>query len=163
MENTITDDTVAGLGEADLAAMLADVWATLDLPGGPGSTAALDPAVSGRISALADLHGDAENLGSELRLLVSVDRSAAALLAGAFFGTDGVASPAEVQDAVGELANMSAGAVKTLLPGEWVIGIPVTADEGVSYETGWVAASLPVLSGSIRLALGPAADDTGAA
>ena len=123
------DGTVAGLGEADLAAMLTDVWATLDLPGGPACTATLDPAVAPRISAQANLHGDAENLGHELRLVVSIDRDAAGLLAGAFFGTDGVSSVSEVQDAVGELANMCAGAVKTLLEGEWVIGIPTPGDE----------------------------------
>lgn len=163
MENTITDGTVAGLGEADLAAMLTDVWDTLDLPGGPGSTATLDPAVASWISAQANLHGDAENLGNQLQLIVSVDRDAAALLSGAFFGTDGVSSVSEVQDAVGELANMSAGAVKTLLPGEWVIGIPTATDEARADEPGWVSATIAVQAGSVRLALGPGADDDQAA
>ena len=171
MDNTITAHTstdpagatIEGLGEADLAAMLTDVWATLDLPGGPAMTAALAAEVAPRISARANLHGDAENLGHQLELLVSVDRDAAALLVGAFFGTDGVSSVAEVQDAVGELANMSAGAVKTLLPGEWVIGIPEPADEATSTAAGWVAAVVGVQAGSVCLALGPGADDDQAA
>ncbi len=157
MDNTITEDSVAGLGEADLSAMLADVWATLDLPGGPDCTAKLHVDVAPRISAQANLHGDAENLGNELRLVVTIERDAAALLAGAFYGVDEVSSVSEVQDAVGELANMSAGAVKTLLPGEWVIGIPTTTDETITDQPGWVSATLPVQAGWVRLALGPAA------
>lgn len=160
MENTITDGAVAGLGEADLEAMLTDVWATIDLP---ARTAELDPEVASRITAQANLHGDAENLGNELQLVVTIDRDAVALLAGAFYGLDDVSSVSEVQDAVGELANMSAGAVKTLLPGEWVIGIPTVVDPAVADEPGWVSATIAVQGGTVRLALGPGADDDRAA
>ncbi|MEZ5410341.1 MAG: chemotaxis protein CheX [Acidimicrobiales bacterium] len=144
--------TEVTLTEPDIEAMLADVWATLDLPGG---MARLDAEVAPRITALANLHGDAENIDAELQLMVTVDKDAAALLAAAFFGADAPSGVVEVADAVGELANMCAGAVKTLLEGEWVIGIPTPGDETASRAAGWVEATLPVQAGWVRLALGP--------
>jgi hypothetical protein len=144
--------TEVTLTEPDIEAMLADVWATLDLP---DQAAALDAAVASRITAKANLHGDAENIDGELQLMVTVDKAAAGLLVAAFFGPGNASGVGEVADAVGELANMCAGAVKTLLAGEWVIGIPTQADEAASQATGWVEATLPVQAGWVRLALGP--------
>jgi len=166
MEYAITDGEpvtgIAGLNEEDLLAMLSDVWATLFLPDGPMRTAVLASDVAPWISARAELQGEAENVGNELQLMVAVDRDAAGLLVGAFFGADGITSPAEVQDTVSELANMSAGAVKTLLDGEWMIGIPVPA-EGDASLPGWLSVTLPVQAGAVRLALGPGAGDEPAA
>ncbi len=145
--------TEVTLTEPDIEAMLADVWATLDLP---GEAAPLGAEVGPRITALANLHGDAENLDAELQLMVTVDKEAARLLTAAFFGSGISSGAGEVADAVGELANMCAGAVKTLLQGEWVIGIPTPGDETVSRGSGWVGATLPVQAGWVRLAVGPA-------
>lgn len=144
--------TEVTLTEPDIEAMLADVWATLDLP---AEAARLDAAVAPRITARAQLHGDAENIDAELQLMVTVDKEAAGLLAAAFFGADATSGAGEVADAVGELANMCAGAVKTLLEGDWVIGIPAPGDENASLAAGWVEATLPVHAGWVRLALGP--------
>jgi len=154
-----TDHTTeVTLTEPDIEAMLADVWATLDLP---GETARLDAEVAPRITARANLHGDAENIDAELQLMVTVDKEAAGLLAAAFFGAGTTSGAGEVADAVGELANMCAGAVKTLLDGEWVIGIPTPGDESASRAAGWVEATLPVQAGWVRLALGPGDHDSG--
>lgn len=149
---------VNGVTEADMEAMLADVWATLELPDQP---AGLDPATSDTISSWADLHGDAENRGARLNLTVTVDRGALGLLVGAFFGTTGVADGAEVDDAVGELANMCAGAIKTLLEGEWVIGIPYRDGNPGGPGDQWIEATVPVEAGWLRLALrqAPGSDD----
>lgn len=153
-EDMTNAETVAGLSDDDVMAMLADVWATLDMPGEP---ARLGPAVAPRITATANLFGDAENRDAALQLLVTVDREAAGLLVAAFFGPSIESAPDEVTDAVGELANMCAGAVKTLLAGEWVIAIPAPADEAISRVGGWVEATLGVQAGWVRLAVGPGA------
>lgn len=72
------------------------------------------------VSAGVVLHGP-----SDISMVVSAPESVAHALASAFFGIDDQAlSSADVHDAVGELANICGGAIKPLLEGQWVIGVP---------------------------------------
>lgn len=53
------------------------------------------------------------------------------VLAGAMFGMSAdELSPAEVNDALGELANMVGGSVKAMLDGSWQLGLPMVSRDG---------------------------------
>lgn len=67
-------------------------------------------------------------------LIECSDRTASSA-AGVMFGADpGTLAPADVQDALGELANMTGGNVKALLPGPSTLSLP-TVVAGTEYTT----------------------------
>lgn len=78
------------------------------------------PEAPDQLMAGVSIHGP-----DVIHLTIEVSASVAALAAAMFFGVEtGGRSVTDLQDALGELANITAGAIKPLLDGEWAIGIP---------------------------------------
>lgn len=115
--------------ETDLAAVLQEVWASfLDeevvvLPAG-----VVDHADGERVTALISVSGAWDG-----HVVVEMTASAAAAVAGAFLAVEptGV-SDEDVADAVGELANMVGGFVKSLAPAPSALSLPVVVRGGAS-------------------------------
>ena len=91
----------------------------------------------------------------EVGLYLEADPMAAPALAEAFFAT-GEPTDDDKRDAICELANIAAGAIKTILggEGEWSIGIP-DAEMPESFD-GWIVTQAPAGGGRIHLAFQPA-------
>ncbi len=91
---------------------------------------------------------------AEVGLYVEADPVAAPALAEAFFAT-GEPTQEDMSDAICELANIAAGAIKILLggEGEWSIGIP-GAEMPESFD-GWIVTQAPAGGGHIHLAFKP--------
>jgi hypothetical protein len=128
----------------ELAEMLANVLSGFTFVEG----GAPDPADT-PCGARLVIEGDAE-----VELYLEADPVAAPALAEAFFAT-GDPSEQDKRDAICELANITAGAIKILLggEGEWSIGIP-TADMPASFD-GWLVTQAPAGAGHIHLAFKP--------
>lgn len=92
---------------------------------------------------------------AEVGLYVEADPVAAPALAEAFFAT-GEPTDEDKRDAIMELGNIAAGAIKILLggEGEWSIGIP-DSTMPASFD-GWVVTQAPAGGGHIHLAFKPA-------
>lgn len=101
------------------------------------------------LSAGVVLHGP-----SDISMVVSAPESVAHALASAFFGIDDEAlSSADVHDAVGELANICGGAVKPLLDGQWVIGVPDRDDPRTPDSASALETAVPVGGGHVVVAM----------
>jgi len=125
-------DTDAALLTNQLAARACDVWNTilgLDLqpaePAGPETTAG-HRRWSGCIALSGDWRG---------AVTVSCIDPMARVVTGAMFGIEpDAASDAEIQDAIGEMANILGGQTKQVLGDHCVLGLPVVI-EGADFET----------------------------
>ncbi len=119
--------------------------------------------VLGVLEVHADGAADASGGGSaasvvihgprDLILVVQADPAAAAAVATAFFDEDSVEDDRE--DAMRELANVCAGATKTMLEGEWTIGIPTAGVTDIASDS--IHAVAHVGGGEIQISLGSAA------
>ncbi|MEM9202236.1 MAG: hypothetical protein AAGC53_11270 [Actinomycetota bacterium] len=129
----------------ELAEMLSTVLSGFTFP-----EAAIPEPDAQPFGARLVIEGDAE-----VGLYVEADPVAAPALAEAFFAT-GQPTEQDKTEAVMELANIAAGAIKTLLggEGEWSIGIP---DSGMpeSFD-GWTVTQASAGGGHIHLAFLPA-------
>lgn len=125
-------DTDAALLTNQLAARACEVWSTvlgLDLqqaePAGPGSEDG-HRRWSGCIALSGDWRG---------AVTVSCIDPMARIVTAAMFGIEpGEASDAEIQDAIGEIANILGGQTKQVLGDRCVLGLPVVI-EGENFET----------------------------
>ena len=128
----------------DLAEMLSSVLSGFSFPE-PG----LPDAQAQPFGARLEIEGDAK-----VGLYLEADPAAAPALAEAFFAT-GEPTDQDKRDAIMELANITAGAIKTLLggEGEWSIGIP-TAEMPESFD-GWTVTQAAAGGGRIHLAFKP--------
>ena len=129
----------------ELAEMLTTVLSGFTFP---AESAIPDPA-SPPFGARLVIEGDAK-----VGLYLEADPVAAPALAEAFFAT-GEPTDQDKRDAICELANVTAGAIKTLLggEGEWSIGIP--DDKMPESFDGWIVTQAPAGSGRIHLAFKP--------
>lgn len=90
-------------------------------------------------------------------LLITCSQEFAFVLASAMFGMDvAELSTDEVNDAVGELANMVGGSVKAMLDGSWQLGLPTVSsctDTGLSVPGGvpWCEAAVDFLGHVVGL------------
>lgn len=128
----------------ELAEMLSTVLSGFTFP----AHTAIDPDAK-PFGARLVIKGD-----SEVGLYLEADPVAAPALAQAFFAT-GEPSDQDKRDAICELANVTAGAIKTLLggEGEWSIGIP-DAEMPESFD-GWTVTQAPAGNGRVHLAFKP--------
>jgi chemotaxis protein CheX len=117
----------AAPADADLWSMVAMVWGSYLDPAGENpltpAALALDPGdVAGAVSMSGAWDG---------RVVVTFSPTAATRAAAALLdiGVDDV-SPADVVDAVGELANIIGGGVKSLMPQPTVLSLPVVRTGG---------------------------------
>lgn len=120
--------TGQALNRDDLAAITSEVWAAFLLADGADAlTATAPPAEPGPV-----VHAAVEVTGAwSGRVSLALSDGAAALAARTMLGAAEVAA-ADVADAVGELANMVGGNVKSLVPAPSTLGLPVVgADAGV--------------------------------
>lgn len=129
----------------ELAGMLATVLSGFSLPESGAPEPGAEP-----FGARLVIQGEAE-----VGLYVEADPVAAPALAEAFFATTEPTDD-DKRDAVCELANIAAGAIKTLLGGEaeWAIGIP-GPDMPESFD-GWIVTQAPAGGGHVHLAFKPA-------
>ena len=121
---------------AEIEAAMVDVVSALELPRVCESGTGDEDAVSAGVT----LRGD-----SEIELVVSAPRSAARSVAAAFFGCDaGAVDGVDLNDAMGELANICGGAIKPLLEGQWVIGVPDRDNPARASVQGIFRARVPI-------------------
>lgn len=118
---------VATIDSAAVTGIVTDIWSSilgLDIVvAGPAELA--PPTVTG----LVHISGDSEGSVS-LECPKDLAREVAALM----FGTDADAlAPGEMEDALGELTNMTGGGVKSLLAGQNQLSLP-TVIEGTGYH-----------------------------
>ncbi len=130
------------LTETDLEQIITDVLGVLEAPGDVTAE-----EHGGQIASVV-IHGPVDVV-----LVVNADDAAATAVAIAFFGED--FEDGDQPDALRELANVCAGASKTMLDGEWTIGIPTEGPTALDDEA--VHAVAPVANGLIRISLGRAA------
>lgn len=118
-------------GPEDLQQSLAEVLMML------GETAPVD------VTPLTDRAAFAARLTIDgpgsVELVVTAPAMAAGNLALGFFGE--ISGEADLVDAIGELANLTAGAIKPYLEETWVIGIPDRVDTEMRASTGILEAS----------------------
>jgi chemotaxis protein CheX len=126
----MTEPALTELAESHLAAITEEIWlSVLGLPTRPAGLPAHlrleGPTLDGVISITGDWHG---------AVMVQLPRELATRVAGAFFGLDDrEPSLQDVQDAVGELTNMTGGNIKALMPGECSLSLPAVV-EGRDYS-----------------------------
>ena len=87
---------------------------------------------------------------AKVQLYVEAERPAAEALSQSFFGETG--PEANRRDAVSELANIMAGALKVLFEGSWHIGIP-TPNAPESFDD-WVVTTMELAGAELKCALG---------
>jgi len=91
-------------------------------------------------------------------LTVDVPSRVAAQVAALFFGTEsGAASANDLVDAIGELANITAGAIKPMLEGHWTIGIPDCNDPAPIQTSNTIECTVPLGRGAAKILVGLAA------
>ncbi len=130
------------VSNADLRSITNSIWSTqlglnlemVDIDGSEGS----DRLVGGRESSLAEetsMTGSIQISGTwkgavHLQCTYRLARRAAALMFGL---EEGKLNHDDVLDALGELTNMTAGNLKSLLPGESYMSLPTVVD-GTDYD-----------------------------
>ena len=129
---------VATIDSAAVRGIVTDIWSSIlgleIVEAGPSEL--VPPTVTG----LVHISGDAEGSVS-LECPGDLARTAAALM----FGTEvDDLAPGEMEDAFGELANMTGGGVKSLLAGQNQLSLP-TVIEGSGYHLN-VPGAVPVLA-----------------
>jgi len=111
------DNTEIPLSFEDLEAATTEVLTAL---GVPFDDFALPDNIPESLAARVSIRG-----GRALDLSIEVPARVAAEVAALFFGTEtGSLDATDLSDAMGELANITAGAIKPMLDGHWTIGIP---------------------------------------
>jgi len=101
----------------DLEAATTEVLTAMSVP---FDDFALPPDTPNSLLARVSVHGE-----ETIDLTVEVPAKVAAEVAAMFFGAEnGSLDAADLADAMGELANITAGAIKPMLDGHWRIGIP---------------------------------------
>ena len=128
------------LTEAGVAGVIAEIWASilgLDVAVAPLA----EPTGGGRsVTGVVHMSGDIEGTVS-----LECPRELAAKATAVMFGVDEHdLTPAEIEDAVGELTNMTAGGLKALVPGASQLSLP-TVVEGREYHFN-VPGAVPVRS-----------------
>lgn len=98
------------------------IWSTMfDLP-----ITRLDPAETGLqpplVTGFVILEGEFDGA-----VMLRCPQQLASLLTAAMFGSGGDPGQSDIRDAIGELANMVAGNIKSVLPHPSRIGLPVVA------------------------------------
>lgn len=120
------------LSHGDLVAITSDVWAAflladgVDAPAGTAPPVDRGPAVHATVEVTGAWSG---------RVSLALSAEAAALATRTMLGAPEVAA-ADVADAVGELANMVGGNVKSLVPAPSTLGLPVVGDRAVVARPG---------------------------
>lgn len=118
----------AHLTDDGIEQVVADIWTSilgLDVTPGSAPEANGDPSVTGVIHITGESDGTVS-----LECPSVLARRATALM----FGMDEAdLTSAEVEDALGELTNMTGGGIKALLPGPCQLSLP-TVVEGTSYH-----------------------------
>jgi CheY-specific phosphatase CheX len=115
---------------ADIVSIATDVWETmlgLELNPEPDGIDELTagPTFDGIVTIAGDWHG---------AVVVQVSRTLALRIARILFGGgDSMPTPEDMQDAVGEITNMTGGNIKGLLPGDCHLSLP-TVVEGSDYR-----------------------------
>ncbi|MGQ0632587.1 MAG: chemotaxis protein CheX [Sporichthyaceae bacterium] len=117
-----------GLACADLREMVDEVWSALfaeddriDNFTGDDPDAELPPLVGAVITATVHISGDWQG---RVRICTTAD-GAAAITAALLDVEEGVLGPADLADAIGELANIVGGSVKSCVNGSSVLSLPV--------------------------------------
>lgn len=113
---TITHDELRSIMDAIWQSLLGSGLTAAEGPGeGPR------PRVVGRVEITG---------GWEGVVTIDCDAELAADVAAAMFGLeDGDAAPDEIRDALGELANMAGGNIKSLLPAPSQLGLPTVSHD----------------------------------
>jgi len=107
-----------------------------------------------RLMARVVIHGT-----SDLDLTVEAPAQVAAAVAAVFFGTDGEGgATTDLPDAMGELANITAGAIKPMLDGHWTIGIPDRFGPQPISSDSAVRAMVPLGRGLVAITVARSAD-----
>jgi chemotaxis protein CheX len=113
---TITHDELRSIMDAIWQSLLGSSLTSAEAAGEESR-----PRVVGRV----EISGGWEGV-----VTIDCDAELAADVAAAMFGLDeGDAAPDEIRDALGELANMAGGNIKSLLPGPSQLGLPVVSDD----------------------------------
>lgn len=126
----MTEAALAQLAESQIAAITEEIWlSVLGLPTRPAGLPAhlrLEGAtLDGVVSITGDWHG---------AVVMQLPRELAARVAAGFFGLESQEpSLQDLQDAVGELTNMTGGNLKALMPGQCSLSLPAVV-EGKDYS-----------------------------
>lgn len=116
-----------GTYDEDIDDIVRTVWDTLfalPLERVEPASCAAEPGISGIVVVDGDFQGAVEVVcGGQL----------ARRIAAAMFADEASLSPADIGDALGEVSNMIAGNLKSILPGRNSIGLPIVAS-GSDYE-----------------------------
>lgn len=108
----------------ELRSIMGAIWESLlgsALTAAEGSGQEPRPRVVGRVEITG---------GWEGAVTIDCDAELAADVAAAMFGLEnGDAAPDEIRDALGELANMAGGNIKSLLPAPSQLGLPTVSDD----------------------------------
>lgn len=113
---TITYDELRSIMDAIWQSLLGSALTTAE-----GDSREPRPGVVGRV----EITGSWEGV-----VTIDCDAELAADVAAAMFGLeDGGAAPDEIRDALGELANMAGGNIKSLLPAPSQLGLPTVSDD----------------------------------
>lgn len=138
MTTPFTTDMTA----TDLELVVTDVLAVLELP-------FVETSGTEEFSAWLTIHGPAD-----IALTVSADHAGATAIAQAFFGDD--FEDGDQADAMKEIANVCAGGCKTMIEGEWTIGIPDAGTAHLAADA--LHATCPAGAGRILVGMGNKAD-----
>lgn len=108
----------------ELRSIMDDIWQSV-LGSGLTETDVDDSGTGRRLVGRVTITGGWEGV-----VTIDCDAELAAAIAVAMFGVeDGTAAPDEIRDALGELANMAGGNIKSLLPAPSQLGLPTVTDE----------------------------------
>ncbi len=107
-----------------------------------------------RLMARVVIHGP-----NDLDLTIEAPAQVAAAVAAVFFGTDGDGGAiTDLPDAMGELANITAGAIKPMLDGHWAIGIPDRFGPQPISSDSAIRATVPLGRGLVSITVAHSAD-----
>jgi len=117
------------IDEQAIAVLIDDIWmATLGMPTRPVAAEQDGPSPHPTLDGLINIAGDWQGT-----VAVQVPRALAEVMAARMFRLgDRPASLEDMQDALGEITNMTGGNIKALLPGQCVLSLPAVV-EGQGY------------------------------
>ncbi len=117
------------IDEREIAVLIDDIWmSTLGLPTRPVYPVPAAPSADRTLDGIINIAGDWQGT-----VAVQVPKALAARIAAKMFRL-GDAPPTleDMQDALGEITNMTGGNIKALLPGHCVLSLPAVV-EGQAY------------------------------
>jgi CheY-specific phosphatase CheX len=142
------------ISDEDLNRIVKEICMSLFEEGDSGQVATAPDEHTRTLTAIVDIQGDFNGSVS-----VRCKRTTAEMIASVMFDApEPDLSREDIIDALGEFANMAAGAVKGLLDGDKTLGLP-TVGEGIDYvmvvphTTELIAIEYPVANDLVRLAL----------